>query len=50
MSGGEVIDLQGLHPEPPFPGDDSGERKVREDAREEVSEGIQERVEENLGQ
>ena len=26
MSGGEVIDLQGLHPEPPFPGDDSGER------------------------
>ena len=26
LSGGEMIDLHGLHPEPPFPGDDSGER------------------------
>jgi len=26
LSGGEVIDLYALHPEPPFPGDDSGER------------------------
>ena len=26
LAGGEVIDLQGLHPEPPVVGDDSGER------------------------
>lgn len=26
LSGGEVIDVHGLHPEPPVPGDDSGER------------------------
>jgi endonuclease/exonuclease/phosphatase (EEP) superfamily protein YafD len=26
LGGGEVIDLHGLHPEPPLPGDDSGER------------------------
>lgn len=26
MRSGEVVDFHGLHPEPPFPGDDSGER------------------------
>src|SRR3546814_14501423 len=26
LRSGEVVDFYGVHPEPPFPGDDSGER------------------------